>query len=63
MADSRFPASSAGHDGGLGRMRDGWDEVQAEEARLLRHMTVQESLRQLLALQRAFELQLRQTET
>ena len=63
MADSRFPASSAGRDGGLGRVRDGWDGVEAEETRLLRQMTVQESLRQLLALQRAFEPQLRQTET
>ena len=47
---------------GLGRVRDGWDEVEAEETRLLRQMTVQEGLRHLLALQRAFEPQLQQTE-
>jgi len=46
----------------LSRVRDGWDEVEAEETRLLRQMTVQESLRHLLALQRAFEPQLQQTE-
>ena len=47
----------------LGRVRDGWDEIEAEETRLLRQMTVQESLRQFLALQRAFEPQLQQTES
>lgn len=46
----------------LNRVRDGWQEIEAEETRLLRQMTVQESLRQLLALQRAFEPYLRQTE-
>ena len=46
----------------LNRVRDGWDEVEAEETRLLRQMTVQESLRHYLALQQAFEPQLQQTE-
>ncbi len=46
----------------LSRVRDGWQEIEAEETRLLRQMTVQESLRQLLALQRAFEPYLQQTE-
>ena len=46
----------------LSQVRDGWDAIEAEETRLLRQMTVQESLRHLLALQRAFEPQLRQTE-
>ena len=62
MADSGTFARSAGRDGGLSRVRDGWDEIEAEETRLLRQMTVQESLCHLLALQRAFESQLRQTE-
>ena len=35
----------------LSRVRDGWDEIEAEEACLLRQMTVQESLRHLLTLQ------------
>ena len=46
----------------LSRVREGWDEVEAEEIRLLRQMTVQESLRHYLALQQAFEPQLQQTE-
>lgn len=46
----------------LSRVREGWDEVEAEETRLLRQMTVQESLRHYLALQQAFEPQLQQTE-
>jgi len=46
----------------LSHVREGWSEVEAEEARLLRQMTVQESLRHYLALQRAFEPQLQQTE-
>ena len=47
----------------LSRVRDGWDEIEADEIRLLRQMTVQESLRHLLTLQRAFEPQLQQTES
>jgi hypothetical protein len=37
----------------LSRVRDGWQEIEAEETRLLSQMTIQDSLRQLLALQRA----------
>jgi hypothetical protein len=43
-------------------VRDGWQEVEAEETRLLSQMTIQDSLRWLLALQRAFEPQLQETE-
>ena len=46
----------------LSRLRLGWEEVEAEEVRLLRLMTVEESLRDLLSLQRAFEPQLQRTE-
>jgi hypothetical protein len=46
----------------LARLRHGWEEVQAEETRLLRAMTIEESLRELLLLQRAFEPQLQRTE-
>ncbi len=46
----------------LGQIRQGWDEIEQMEVRLLRQMTVQESLQQYLALQRAFEPQLRATE-
>jgi len=63
MADSSVSTRSAGRDGGLNRVREGWDEIEAEETRLLRQMTVQESLRHYLALQRAFEPQLQQTES
>jgi len=43
-------------------VRGGWQEVEAEETRLLSQMTIQDSLRWLLALQRAFEPHLQQTE-
>lgn len=46
----------------LRQLREGWEEVEAEETRLLTQMTIQESLRQLLALQRAFEPHLQRTE-
>lgn len=46
----------------MSRVREGWEALEAERARLLRQMTVQEGLEQYLALQRAFEPQLRQTE-
>lgn len=46
----------------LSRVRDGWREVEAEKTRLLTQMSIQDSLRHLLALQRAFEPHLRQTE-
>ena len=49
--------------GNLRRVREGWDEVEAEETRLLRQMTIQESLAHWLALQRAFEPWLRETES
>lgn len=49
--------------GDLSRVRDGWQEVEAEETRLLSLMTIQDSLRQLLALQQAFEPHLQQTES
>ena len=50
-------------EGNLSRVRDGWDEIEAEETRLLRLMTVEESLDHFIALQRAFEPQLQQTES
>ncbi len=43
-------------------LREGWDALEAEKARLLRRMTVQESVVQYLELQRALEPQFRQTE-
>ena len=46
----------------LSRLRHGWEEAQAEKARLLRLLTVEESLRDLLSLQRTFEPQLQRTE-
>jgi hypothetical protein len=45
----------------LSILREGWDSIQKEETRLLRAMTVQESLKQWLQLQQAFEWQLQQT--
>ncbi len=46
----------------LRRIREGWEELEAERVRLLRRMTVQESLQQYLALQRALEPQFQATE-
>lgn len=46
----------------LARIREGWEEVEERETRLLRQMTVQENVCHLLALYRAFEPQLQQTE-
>jgi len=46
----------------LSTVRAGWDEIAAEETRLLRELTVDEAIRQLIALYRAFEPQLRETE-
>ena len=43
-------------------MHEGWDEIETEETRLLRQMTLQEGMRHYLALQQAFEPQLQQTE-
>ena len=45
----------------LSAVRENWDLAQKEEKRLLRMMTVQESLEQWIKLQRAFEWQLQQT--
>ncbi len=45
-----------------GHRRDQWDEIKDEETRLLRQMTIQESLQHLLTLQRAMEPQYQQTE-
>jgi hypothetical protein len=42
-------------------LRKGFNLLEWEETRLLRAMTIQESLRQWVELQRAFEWQLRQT--
>ncbi len=46
----------------LKRIREGWDALEAEKTRLLRQMTVQESVAQYLELQRALEPQYLQTE-
>jgi hypothetical protein len=62
MADSSSVTKGVGREAGLAGVRADWDEVEAEETRLLCQMTVQESLRHLLVLQRAFESQLQQTE-
>jgi hypothetical protein len=45
----------------LSTLRESQDAFEADETRLLQSTTIQESLRQWLALQRAFEPQLRQT--
>lgn len=45
----------------LSIVRESWNLAQKEEKRLLRSLTVQESLDQWLQLQRAFEWQLQQT--
>jgi len=46
----------------LRTLREGWDTLEADEIRLLQQLTVHESVRQWLALQRAFEPQLQETE-
>ena len=45
----------------LSILREGRDLIQKEETRLLRAITVQESLKQWIRMQRAFEWQLQQT--
>ena len=45
----------------LSTLRDGWGMLEDEEMRLLRSLTVQESLGQLSRLQAAFEWQIQQT--
>jgi hypothetical protein len=45
----------------LSALREGWETIEAEETRLLRALTVQDSVRQWLMLQRTFEVQLQNT--
>jgi len=45
----------------LRALREGWEGLEAEETRLLRRMSPQESVRQWLMLQRTFEVQLQNT--
>ena len=45
----------------LRTLREGWEMAEADESRLLRRMTIQESVRLWLMLQRSFEAQLQQT--
>lgn len=45
----------------LSILREGWDMIEREELRLLRAMTVQESLEHWVQLQKAFEWQLQRT--
>ncbi len=45
----------------LSAVRQGWEEVERAEARLLRNLSAQESFGQWLRLQRVFEPQLRDT--
>ena len=45
----------------LSALREGWETIEAEETRLLRALTVQESVHQWLMLQRTFEFQLQST--
>jgi hypothetical protein len=47
----------------LGALRQNWEEIEAEETRLLQQMTVQKGISQLLALHRIFEPQFQQTES
>lgn len=46
----------------LRQLRQGWDEIEVEETRLLRQLTVPESIAQFLALQTEFEPWLQETE-
>jgi len=39
----------------LGTLREGWDTLEADEIHLLRRLTVHESIRQWLILQRTLE--------
>jgi hypothetical protein len=45
----------------LSILREGWDSLRREETLLLRATTVEESIRQWVVLQTAFEWQLQQT--
>jgi hypothetical protein len=42
-------------------LREGWENFEVEETRLLRRTSPQESVRQWLMLQRTFEVQLQNT--
>lgn len=46
----------------LSTVRDGWDEVEAEETRLLREMTLEEGLRAFLSIQATLEHQYQLTD-
>ena len=46
----------------LRRIREGWEALERQRIRFLRQMTVQEGIRQYLALQRALEPHFQQTE-
>lgn len=46
----------------LSQVRDGWAELEVVETRLLRDLSIEDGVRQVLALQRGFEAQLQQTE-
>jgi hypothetical protein len=45
----------------IGDLRQGWEEIEQIETRLLQNLTVQESLQQWLSLQETFEAQLQET--
>ena len=45
----------------LAALREGWDSIAAEETRLLRDLSVQQGMRELLALQELLEPQMRET--
>ncbi len=47
----------------LSALREEWSSIAVEETRLLRALTVQDSVRQWLMLQRTFEVQLQNTAT
>lgn len=45
----------------LTALREGWELIEADETRLLRQMSIQDSAREWLKLQQSFESQLQQT--
>ena len=46
----------------LRQVRDGWAELEVVETRLLRDLSIEDGVRQVLELQHQFEAQLQQTE-
>lgn len=46
----------------LKTLRDGWDDIQKEEAKLWSNLTIQESVRQFFILYQTFAPQLKETE-